>query len=212
MGRRAAKAAARAVLPSSVVIWSGRKTERRAAITFDDGPTESTKAYLDILDDYGAKATFFLVGKCCVEHQDALSEIVKRGHEIGGHGYTHRLFPKLTRRELERELVDTDALLAPNQPKRRLVRPPRGAASVRSLMTCTSLGYTTVLWSRDSGDWCNRDARGLVKEFAEEPIGPGEIVLFHEGQTWTLEALPKILSLFLEAGHELVTISELLCI
>jgi peptidoglycan/xylan/chitin deacetylase (PgdA/CDA1 family) len=74
---------------------------------------------------------------------------------------------------------------------------------------CASAGFTLVLWSRDSGDWCTEKACDVVRAF-DEKLEPGSIVLLHEGQKWTLEALPEILATLERQGHELCTVGELL--
>ena len=78
------------------------------------------------------------------------------------------------------------------------------------MLTCSRAGFTTVLWSLDSGDSRNTEARAVETTFTERAVGAGAIVLLHEGQTWTMEALPTIIGTLQKAGHELVTAGELL--
>ena len=208
--RKKAKALAEAILPASLVVWRGAPERRRIALTFDDGPMPLTLDYLDALDELGARATFFLVGELCAQHPKLVAAIAERGHELGNHGYTHRPFPKLGARELSSELSRTQALLPPTGRRRQLVRPPYGAVSPSSFLTCAQRGFTTVMWSLNSGDWEKRDASQVAATFTERAALPGEIVLLHEGQSWTLKALPTIVGELKKAGHELVTVSELL--
>jgi peptidoglycan-N-acetylglucosamine deacetylase len=216
-GRRGAKSLAEAVLPASVVAWRGPEVRgwgqgiRRVALTFDDGPDELTRDYLSVLERFGARATFFVVGELCAARPDLVSEIAAAGHELGGHGYTHRRFTSLSASELRRELTRTAALLPARPPGRALVRPPHGAVSLSSIITCARAGFTTALWSFDSGDWCTKRASDVLAAFDDERAWrPGAVVLLHEGQPWTMEALPGILGRLREAGHELVTMGELL--
>ena len=81
---------------------------------------------------------------------------------------------------------------------------------MRSLLTCTRGGYTTVLWSLNSGDWRNLEAREVERPFTADSAAAGDIVLLHEGQSWTMNALPTIVGSLRKAGHELVTVGELL--
>ena len=208
-GRQLVKAAADAVLPASVLVVRGSPRERRVALTFDDGPAELTRAYLDVLDEFGARATFFVVGEACIARPDDLDEIVRRGHEVGGHGYTHATFCQLGRTDLEAELERTAALL-PKPTTRPLVRPPKGAIGAPALITCARAGFTVVLWSRDSGDWRLATAHEIASGFERHPPQGGDIILLHEGQSKTLEALPTLLRTAVEMGHELVTVSQLL--
>jgi len=218
--RRGAKSFAQAILPQSVVVWRRRRAvhevmrghaRRRLALTFDDGPGELTRPYLNVLERFGVRATFFVVGELCAARPEVVSAIAAGGHELGGHGYTHRRFPTLVSRDLREELSRTAALL-PRLPGRRpLVRPPHGAVSLLSILTCANAGFTTVLWSHDSGDWRTTSADQVCAAFQDERAPePGAIVLLHEGQPWTLDALPRVLSRLSEAGHDLVTVGELL--
>jgi peptidoglycan/xylan/chitin deacetylase (PgdA/CDA1 family) len=208
--RRTAKALAEALLPSSLVVWRGAPEHRRVALTFDDGPDSLTPQYLEVLERAGARATFFLVGELCEKSPELVRAIAAGGHELGNHGYTHRPFPKLGGRELASELLRTQSLLPMTRRGRALVRPPYGAVSPASLLTCARNGFTTVLWSLNSGDWKRRSAREVERTFTDHTAAPGEIVLLHEGQSWTLNALPAIVGQLKKAGNELVTVSELL--
>jgi peptidoglycan/xylan/chitin deacetylase (PgdA/CDA1 family) len=214
-GGRGVKNLANAILPQSVVAWRGRGVpgsgRRTVALTFDDGPSELTHAYLDVLKAHGGRATFFLVGERCEEYPELVSAIADGGHELGGHGYTHRRFPTLGKNELRQELTRTAALLPLPNGKKPLVRPPHGAFSLSSIFTSARAGFTTVLWSHDSGDWCTTSADQVRAAFGKDaPMAAGAIVLLHEGQPWTLDALPTVLGKLSEEGHELVTVGELL--
>jgi peptidoglycan-N-acetylglucosamine deacetylase len=197
-------------LPNSILVRRGPTTARRLALTFDDGPHELTDAYLDVLDRFGARATFFVVGQACVRRREALYRIVARGHEVAGHGFTHTAFPGLDAPALRDELRRTAALLPPARTARALVRPPTGATSLRSLALCARAGYTTVLWSRDSDDCRTSVPDEVAARLAPEVVQPGDIVLLHEAQAWTLAALPRILEGLSTAGWQLVTVSDLL--
>jgi peptidoglycan/xylan/chitin deacetylase (PgdA/CDA1 family) len=166
--------------------------------------------YLDVLESLDARATFFLVGELCQEYPELVRAIAARGHELANHGYTHRPFTKLGGRELSAELERTQALLPSVRRGRALVRPPYGAVSPASLLTCARRGFTTVLWSVNSGDWVRHDADEVAQTFTAESAAGGDIVLLHEGQPWTMKALPTIVGELKKAGHELVTVSELL--
>jgi peptidoglycan-N-acetylglucosamine deacetylase len=206
--RRLARLVAERALPHAVLIGRGAPDRRQVALTFDDGPGEMTEAYLDALEAAGAKATFFVVGETCAQHRSSLLAIVARGHEVAGHGYTHRAFPTLPAAELREELKRTARLLPPAR-QRPLVRPPGGQVSPGSVARCARAGYTTVLWSVDSDDCRSDSSAQLVANLAPGRLSPGDIILLHEGQRWTLEALPPALHALREAGYQMVTVSEL---
>jgi peptidoglycan/xylan/chitin deacetylase (PgdA/CDA1 family) len=200
-------------MPKAVIVRRGptkTKTNAKAlSLTFDDGPHELTDAYLDVLDRYDARATFFVIGKACIAHPDGVRKIVARGHEVAGHGFEHIAFPKLDGAALEDELARTAALLPPPRTRRPLVRPPTGRTTPTSLARVARAGYSTVLWSRDSDDCRTKDPAEIVARLAPEALTPGEIVLMHECQSWTLAALPQILENLTRAGWRLVPVGEL---
>ena len=215
-GRRTAKLLAERLLPEALVVWRGSEARRvsrqpgRVALSFDDGPTPLTLRYLDVLEQLRVRATFFLVGELCAAHPEWVRAIVEGGHEVAGHGYTHRRFTTFSRAELTSELLRTSELLPARDAKRQLVRPPYGAVSASSLLTCALQGFTTVLWSLNSGDWRARDAQEVERTFSTTPASAGEIVLLHEGQPLTIEALPRVVGSLKDLGHELATVGELL--
>ena len=215
--RACAQALAQALVPASMVVWRApaaphraRTKPARVALTFDDGPTPLTRDYLAVLERLGAHATFFVVGELCARHPDIVAEIAARGHELCGHGYTHRRFTELSGAELTDELERTQALLPRSSQKRPFVRPPHGAISLRSMLTCARRGFRTVLWSFNSQDWRNKETSQVAGRFSDRTLEAGEIVLLHDGQRWTMNALPTIVGALERAGHELCTVGELL--
>jgi peptidoglycan/xylan/chitin deacetylase (PgdA/CDA1 family) len=209
--RCGARTIAQSLLPSSLVVWRGKASSRRVALTFDDGPCKLTAAYLAVLRYFRARATFFVIGESCAKRPELVSQIAADGHELAGHGYTHRRFPTLSAAELQDELFRTERLLPANATGRRIVRPPHGAVSLASMVTCARAGFTTALWSYDSGDWCTKRSGDVRAAFDDrEASNPGAIVLLHEDQEWTLNALPSVLDKLKGDGHELVTVGELL--
>ena len=204
------KALAARAIPDRVLVKCGVAGAPRVALTFDDGPDGMTDAYLDVLDRFEARATFFVVGRACEENAETLLRIVARGHEVAGHGFTHTAFPTLGVGALRAELARTAALLPPATTPRPRVRPPFGATSLRSLATTAQAGYTTVLWSRDSDDCRTSSPDEVLARLAPDGLTPGEIVLLHEAQDWTLAALPRALEALAAAGWQAVTVGEIL--
>jgi peptidoglycan/xylan/chitin deacetylase (PgdA/CDA1 family) len=194
--------------PRGVLVRRGPKELPRVALTFDDGPDEMTTKYLDLLDRFGVTATFFVIGTACARFPAVLREIVARGHEVASHGHTHTLFPKLSGSALTAELASVQELIPPPERRRPFVRPPRGAVTPATVLRCASLGYTTVLWSLDSDD-CRTTSPGEVAARVATSQA-GEIVLMHEGQQWTLDALPTIIPALLDRGMDLVTVGTML--
>ncbi len=209
---RALREIAAQVLPRSVYFAHGSRSEqrKRIALTFDDGPDAMTGAYLDVLADLGVRATFFLIGEQLARDAGCALEYLRRGHEIGGHGWTHEAFPPMSPTRLGDELARMDAILPRPQRHRPLVRPPRGILSPRALIRLAAAGYVTVLWSLDSDDCRTRDPRVVERRLDPSNVSPGEVILLHEMQSWTLDALPAVVRALRTAGYELVTVSELM--
>jgi peptidoglycan/xylan/chitin deacetylase (PgdA/CDA1 family) len=209
---RAVRAIVAKAAPKSVLVTRGpvRRGERQIALTFDDGPDEMTARYLDCLDSLGVRATFFLIGENAFRAPDAVLEYVRRGHEVAGHGYRHEPFPAMGAAELVDELARTQDLLPASRFARPLVRPPLGRVSARSIVAVAAAGFTTILWSLDSDDCRTRDPAVVAARVHPDHVAPGEIVLLHELQPWTLEALPAIVEGLRAAGYALVTVGEML--
>lgn len=210
--RSRAASVLQAVLPASLLIGGVplARDDRRVALTFDDGPDDMTPRYLDVLDELGISATFFLLGAQCARFGGHVLEMVRRGHEVASHGFSHRHFPALTHAELRSELSRTHELLPPTTRRRPMVRPPRGALSPQSLGRCALFGYTTALWSVDSQDHREKDPERVAAAALPDDVRAGDVVLLHEGQSWTLEALPRIRRRAEERGFELCTMGALL--
>jgi len=200
------------VLPRSILWTHGARdpTRKRVALTFDDGPDTMTPLYLDVLWRLNVRATFFLVGENAARRPDLVNQYRRRGHDVGGHGWTHVPFSTMSDQRLRSELAQTEAALGAGEGRPRLVRPPRGALSARALFRIAAAGYTTVLWSLDSDDCRGRDSETVERRVLPRAVSPGDVVLLHELQPWTLAALPSIVHALRLADWELVTVSELM--
>ncbi len=187
----------------------GSGTHKRIALTFDDGPDGMTPRYLEMLDDLGVPATFFLCGDRAAAHPDLVREYLRRGHQVASHGYDHTRFTKLTRRQLLDQCARTDQAIGGQLSGRSWVRPPHGSLDARSLISLRSAGYVVALWSVDSCDYTEHDPARLAERCAPDHVRAGDVVLFHEGQEWTLAALPSIVAALHASGVECVTMHDL---
>jgi len=187
----------------------GPATSKRVALTFDDGPDDMTLRYLDVLDDLGVPATFFVLGEHAHAHPDLVREYVRRGHQVAGHGYDHQRFTKLKRSELLDQCKRTDEAIGGQPTGRSWVRPPHGSLDSLSLISLRAAGYVVAMWSLDSCDYSDRDVDSLSDRCSPNAVSGGEVLLFHEGQEWTLEALPRIVTALHASGLECVTMADL---
>lgn len=169
--------------------------------------TANVYKILDILDIYGAKATFFLGGCWADDNVDCTREIAARGHEVGSHGYFHRDHSQLNYRlnldEISASIKLLNAVLGSEV---ALFAPPSGAFNGDTLAACSSLGLKAIMWSRDTVDWRDGDVHVILRR-ATENLARGEFVLMHPMDA-TVSALPKILSYITASGLTAVTVSQ----
>ena len=196
-------------------IYRSVSTEKKQiALTFDDGPhPHQTEKILDILDQYGVKATFFMVGVNVRNYPQVAKLVHQKGHEIGNHTLSHRNMKNMDFVEVDREMTGCeDALEELCECRPHLFRPPEGAIT-ESVLKCAMLeDYELILWSIDTRDWENKNADEIVKNVLER-IKPGDIVLLHDyvgHSNATPEALGRLLPELLSRGFEPVTVSRLL--
>ncbi len=189
------------------------------ALTFDDGPhPEYTIRLLDILDRYGAKATFFCVGKFAAKHRDVIRQAAGAGHALGNHTWEHACLPLLGYMERCAQIRKCAEALRPYGS--RLFRPPYGFQNFASRLVPLQYGYRVISWTLDTGDWQPRNAGQILEEVLPR-IGPGKSILFHDriaraslspaqfNRRPTLEAVSQLLEQ-LHESYRFVTIPELL--
>jgi peptidoglycan-N-acetylglucosamine deacetylase len=155
-----------------------RTDEKVVALTFDDGPDpEYTPQLLQLLRDNQARATFFVVGKRAEQHPDLLEQIVRDGHLLGNHSWSHTALPLLSRTQRLRDIYRCHRLLG-RQP-RRLLRPPYGYQDRQSRLDLYLLGYEAVAWNA-AGDDCLGAGAEAIRDRLLQEIKPGSIVLLHD--------------------------------
>lgn len=193
-------------------IRAGSADTPRIALTFDDGPhPKKTDAILDLLEEYGIRATFFVIGENVGYYTAPLMRAVSLGHEIGNHTFSHGRTAKLTATDLETEIRKTEDALASVGVHTNLFRPPEGVCSETIMQTAKKLGYRVVLWNVDTRDWDKASVEEIVKR-VRTGIRGGSIILFHDYTapgTNTLAALRCLIPELLADGYEFVTVSEL---
>ena len=193
---------------------SEKEHSMQIALTFDDGPHPYlTDRIMDILDQYNAKATFFMVGINVVNYPQAAENVLKRGHEIGNHTFTHCRAERLSKDALLQELTRCeDALEELCEYRPHLFRPPEGALNGYIQHCSDQDDYRLILWSIDTRDWEIKNAQQIAKTVLDN-VQPGDIILMHDyiGRgSQTPQALEIILPELIARGYEPVTVSRLL--
>ena len=188
-------------------------TDRRAvAITFDAANASShTLDILDLLEQYNAKATFFVIGLYAVSNPEVSREIVARGHEIASHSYEHLEMKDSSDKQIFESLYKTDRVLREiNGNTTVQYRPPSGHTVFADRAVAHGLGAEVILWSVDSGDGFSYVPEARVINRVKESLHNGGIVLMHVYGQFTLNALKVLLPYYAEQGYAFVTVSDLL--
>ena len=169
--------------------------------------TEEVLGILDVLDEYDAKATFFLGGCWADDNVACVKEIVSRGQEIGSHGYFHRKHDTLNYSENVEEIRrSVEFLSLATGHTLTLFAPPSGAYNDDTVSAALSLGLKTVMWSKDTVDWRDKD-QDICFRRATEGVKGGDLVLMHP-TAHTLAALPAVLQYYAANGLSAITVSE----
>lgn len=196
---------------------NGPRSKRQVALTFDDVPDAVfTPRVLDALKQAGVKATFFVVGNRAEAHPDIMARIVKEGHEVGNHSYSHPNLPKLTDSQFRSEVTRTDQIIrnyTGSVPT--LFRPPYGNTNESQLLWLASKGKKIVGWNVDSLDWKGLNADQVSTNVLSHVL-PGSIILQHaagghgEDLSGTVAAIPRIVKSLKNDGVDFVTVDVLL--
>lgn len=180
------------------------------ALTFDDGPGPHTAHLLDILDQYGAKATFFLIGSKVSGQASIVRSIQARGHQLGNHSWSHPELPKLPVDQIASEIDRTnEAIRQATGITPAILRPPYGAVNGAVLEQLRLRGMSSILWSVDTRDWADRNS-DIVCSRAVAGARPGAIILMHDIHQTSVGAVPCILSALKQQGYSFVTVQGLL--
>lgn len=199
----------------------GARGGTRVALTFDDGPDPAvTPRVLDALAQYGARATFFTIGRALEAHPDLARRLVAEGHELGNHSWRHArwdsLRPSIAEQGREIDRGERAIAAVTGRRARPPYRPPFGVKSPPFLEAAAQRNLDLVSWSLHSGDTLFADPERIAARVLRRVRG-GDIVLMHDGHDLPgrhrfacADALPRILVGLRERGFECVTVSELL--
>jgi peptidoglycan/xylan/chitin deacetylase (PgdA/CDA1 family) len=184
------------------VVWRGPRGASGVALTFDDGPSpDYTSRVLELLDEEGVLATFFLIGTKAEKFPELVRAIADRGHGIGIHSYSHDRFlalrsPKTVADDLARAIGIIETIVGARP---TCFRPPVGLSSPRIALAISRLGLTVVGWSVRGFDGCRGARPTVVAERVRRGLRDGAIVLLHDAaekddyRPASVDALPEIL-------------------
>jgi peptidoglycan/xylan/chitin deacetylase (PgdA/CDA1 family) len=185
--------------------------DRVVALTFDDGPDPThTPRILTVLDQHHVKATFFMLGRNVERYPAVAREVLRRGHEIGNHSYSHRklvlMWPRRVRDEIER----TDALLRDIGVSGEIpFRPPHASKFIVLPYVLVKMKKLSVLGDVDPEEWKGHSASVMTASILRQ-VRPGSIIGLHDPLgAETLQTLQNILPALAAKGYRFETISAL---
>ncbi len=182
------------------------------ALTFDDGPWNTTPQVLEILRANQISATFFMVGKHLQAYPQVAKQVVAEGHAVGNHTWNHRYgkySPAAAAAEIQRT---NDLLYQVSGARTTLFRPPAGILNNGLASYAQSQKGTVIMWSDDTLDWQSPPPQTITGNVLKN-AQTGGIVLLHDGggnRSRTIAALPGIIRELKQQGYEFVTIPQLL--
>lgn len=188
----------------------GEEEEKVVALTFDAAwGADKTRGILDILDEYDAGGTFFLVGFWLDKYPDMVSEIAQAGIEMGNHSANHLNMPKLNSETMRAEITSVNTRIEELSGVRpTFFRAPYGDYSDRLMTTVEELGMVGVQWSIDTLDWKGLSAAEIVERVVPNAKS-GDIILFHNNSDHVLDALPLVIMGLKNKGFSFVGLSEM---
>ena len=190
------------------------KTEPiKFALTFDDGPDPTyTPQVLALLNKFGARATFFMLGSKSPQYPDLVKQVAASGNEIGSHSMTHTDPKLLSASQLDYEITKSVTLLRKQSGQSiHFFRPPYGENTPIYSRRSARLGVKIVTWTIDSKDWSGISS-DIIADGVLAKLEPGCIVLLHDGvenSRQTVAAVEVILREAAARGYKSVTLSEL---
>jgi peptidoglycan/xylan/chitin deacetylase (PgdA/CDA1 family) len=178
------------------VIYNGNRENNNVSLMVNVyWGSEFISEMLDIFEKYDVKTTFFVGGQWAEKEEEILKDLFNRGHEIGNHGYFHKDQEKLSydqnydeinvNHQLVKSILNTDM---------NLFAPPSGSFNKSTLQASKDLGYQTIMWSKDTIDWRDKDSNLVYKRATENILG-GDLILMHPTEH-TVKALPLILEFY----------------
>ena len=176
------------------------------ALTFDDGPGPETARLLDMLERRSVRATFFVLGRNAAGAPALLRRMAAEHHEIANHGYSHANLVTLSSAEIRREVSRTQEIVFRATGRRpKVMRPPYGATNAK---VGRAARLPQIMWQVDTRDWRHRRP-GHFRRTVLKLARPGAVIMAHDTQPSTVDAMPTTMDCLLRRGYTLVTVSEL---
>ncbi len=188
-------------------------SEKKIALSFDAAwGNEDTKDILKILKKHDVHVTFFMTGGWVEKYPDDVKAILEAGHDLGNHSENHKNMSKLSKSEQKEELMKVhEKVKELTGYEMQLFRPPYGDYDNSVITNAAECGYYAIQWDVDSLDWKDYGVESIINTVCNHKhLGPGSIILCHNGAKYTAAALDAMITTLKEAGYEFVPISDLI--
>lgn len=202
-------------------IWSVKTTQKKIALTFDDGPKGApTTLLLDVLREAQVRATFFVVGREAEQEPDLIYRMYNEGHEIGNHTYTHKRLDSIKTDEISQEITKTNLIIkgitgqAP-----QYIRPPGGKWDRELVNVVIENKMKLIMWDINADDYVHESPfygtngeNPAEKIYAKvkKNVRNGSIILMHNGSKESIKILPDLIKALKKEGYQCVTVTELI--
>ncbi|MGA8943505.1 MAG: polysaccharide deacetylase family protein [Thermoactinomyces sp.] len=192
-------------------VYRGNEKKKAAALMVNVAwGTEYIPEMLKILRTERIKATFFLDGSWLKKNPEAARQIVREGHEIGNHAYSHPLMSQISTAQIEKEIGKTQSLIEKTlQVKSQWFAPPAGDFDRRVIKMAAQFHMNTILWTLDTVDWKKSVSPEMMVQKTKKEIAPGTLLLTHPTER-TVKALPQMIRAGKDKGLKWLTVGKLL--
>lgn len=191
----------------------------KIALTYDDGPNDPhTLRLLDVLARRDVQATFFLIGRFVRQRPDIVSDIVKAGHVVANHTFTHPLLTLKSAAEVRQELENCRSALQDAAGEHsNLFRPPFGGRRPAVLRIARELGLEPIMWNVTGYDW-NAPPAAVIQRKVSSQVRGGDVILLHDGghrqfgadRAQTVLASDALIEQYRKDGYSFVTIPQMM--
>lgn len=205
--------------------WYGRtftglsRGTKKLALTYDDGPNDPhTLRLLEVLAQHDVRATFFVIGRFVTQRPDIVRELMRAGHAVGNHTFSHPNLIFASAERTRKEIADCqEVLLETTGETSRLFRPPFGGRRPGTMQLARALGLEPVMWNVTGYDWSAPQADSIVARVSRQIRG-GNVILLHDGshlrmgadRSQTVIATDRIIAKCKAQGYDFVTIPEMM--